>query len=472
MISYNLQKASIEKVLFLFLIILGVFYRLYNSNFEDYWLDELFGFWLSDPKLSFNETYERSLGPGWGQNMLFDFVLKYFYKIFSYFPENGRIFTATISSLTIPLVAFLSYQIDKSKSYLLTTFIISHCWYLISYAQEVRSYSFGYLLSVLSLIIFISIIQIDQRKLKKLYILIFLLLAINLLGLINHIFFGIIIFSQFLFFLNFTKDKLKFKYITYSFLTLGLIYLILMFPFLLKNLTSDDFWVSNINLKFFTDLIFFPRFFGSKIMGFIYLSSLIFLTFKCRKFILNKKSNYQFLFILLISSYFLPIIYGFVKTPILIDRYIIFVVTPIILLISHFIFKQKKNVKWILIFIICLSTFGNNYLEIFMRKNSKPEFNKSLEYISKSKNKNIVLISSNKDSDEWMINYLKKISYSKYKNLIFLENNQFNDVQKVWAVCYLPLSYFKCNTGNEFENFKLVNIKKFHLVNIILYKKI
>ena len=99
--------------------------------------------------------------------MLFDFVLKYFYKIFSYFPENGRIFTAIISSLTIPLVAFLSYQIDKSKSYLLTTFLISHCWYLISYAQEVRSYSFGYLLSVLSIIIFLSIIQIDQRKLKN-----------------------------------------------------------------------------------------------------------------------------------------------------------------------------------------------------------------------------------------------------------------------------------------------------------------
>ena len=74
--------------------------------------------------------------------------------------------------------------------------------------------------------------------------------------------------------------------------------------------------------------------------------------------------------------------------------------------------KTKKNVKWILIFVICLSTFGNNYLEIFMRKNSKPEFNKSLEYISKSKNKNIVLISSNKDSDEWMINYLKNLKAS------------------------------------------------------------
>ena len=143
------------------------------------------------------------------------------------------------------------------------------------------------------------------------------------------------------------------------------------------------------------------------------------LAFKCRKLIFLKKSNYQFLFILLISSYFLPIVYGFIRIPILVDRYIIFVVTPIILLISHFIFKQKKNIKWSLIFIICLSTFANNYIEVFMRKNSKPEFNKSLEYISKSKNKNIVLISSNKDSDEWMTNYLKNKLFKVQKSNLY-----------------------------------------------------
>ena len=144
-----------EKYLLIFFILLGVFYRFYNTNFEDYWLDEFFGFWISDPELNFSETYDRSFGPGWGQNILFDFILKYFYLIFGYYPENGRIFTATISSISIPLIAFLSYQIDKTKSYLLSTFLISHCWYLISYSQEVRSYSFGYLLSVLSIIYYL-----------------------------------------------------------------------------------------------------------------------------------------------------------------------------------------------------------------------------------------------------------------------------------------------------------------------------
>ena len=55
----------------------------------------------------------------------------------------------------------LSYQIDKSKSYLFCAFLISHCWYLISYAQEVRSYSLGYFFSLLSIILFISILRLN-----------------------------------------------------------------------------------------------------------------------------------------------------------------------------------------------------------------------------------------------------------------------------------------------------------------------
>ena len=178
-----------NKLIFLLLIFLGIFYRFYNGNLEDYWFDELFGFWISDPQLNFDQSYDRSFNIGFGQNLLFDFILKYFYLLFGYFPENGRFLTIIISCLTIPLVAILSYKIDKSKSYLLTTFLVSHCWYLISYSQEVRSYSFGYMLSVLSLIIFIDLLKNDYKKISSFYIVGFFFLVLNLLGLINHIFF-------------------------------------------------------------------------------------------------------------------------------------------------------------------------------------------------------------------------------------------------------------------------------------------
>ena len=117
------------------------------QHYEDYWFDEFFGFWISDPSLDFKQSFTRNLEVGLGQNLLFDFFLKYFFLIFGYYPEYGRFLTAAISCSSIPLVAILSYKIDKSKSYLLTTFLIAHCWYLISYSQEVRGYSFGFMLN-------------------------------------------------------------------------------------------------------------------------------------------------------------------------------------------------------------------------------------------------------------------------------------------------------------------------------------
>ena len=103
---------------------------------------------------------------------------------------------------------------------------------------------------------------------------------------------------------------------------IGTIYLIFMYPFLIKNLSSNSFWISQVDPSFFIDY-FFPRFFGSKIMGYLYLFSLTFLIFKFYKLIFSLKSIYQLFFILLISAYVVPLMYGMIKFPILIDRYII-----------------------------------------------------------------------------------------------------------------------------------------------------
>ena len=458
-------------LIFIIIFAAGIFYRFYNSNFEDYWFDEFFGFWISDPQLSFTETLERSHGPGRGQNILFDFILKYFYLIFGYYPENGRILTVTISSLSIPLITFLSYQIDKSKSYLLCAFLASHCWYLISYAQEVRSYSFGYLLSLLSLIIFISLLRLNIEKIASRYLLGITLLTINLLGLINHIFFGIVVISQFLFLLNFTDEKIKFKFFIINFLSLIIIYLFLMYPFLIKNLSSNSFWISQVKIDFFIDY-FFPRFFGSKIMGYLYLFSLIFLIIKSNKLIFKIKSYHQLLFILLVSAYLFPLSYSLIKIPILIDRYIIFVITPIIILISNFIFKQSSNIKWILLILICSITFLNNYLEIFERKNSKPEFSNALYEISQNPFGKILIMSNNKQDHEQIVNYLDKIKYSKYNNYEYFDYKSPINEQYFWSICYLPLNSFNCEKNFINTNYEKKITKEFFLVNTILFEKV
>jgi len=463
-------KINKSLLILITVIFLGIFYRIYQSNFDDYWLDEYFGFWISDPQLNFMESLDRSFGPGRGQNLLFDFVLKYFYFFFNYYPENGRYFTVFLSSLSIPLLTYLSYQIDKSKSYLLTAFLTSHCWYLISYSQEARGYSFSFLLAILSFIVFLFIIKSNSSNLKKIIYLSLIYFLINLSGLINHIFFGLVVISHFIFIFNFVDEKKKFKIIIINHIFLGIIYSLIMFLFLVKNLSTNDFWISQINLEFFISY-FFPRFFGSKIMGYIYLITLVYLIVKTKKIVFEKKSIYQLLFILLISSYFFPLIYSLVKIPILIDRYIIFVLVPIILLISILTFKQSLKVRNFLIVIVVLFTFGNNYLEIFNRVNSKPEFNKSLAFISSTKDVEIKLLSKTKNDHIWLLNYLKKINFSKYENLNFLNYNELNDNKYLWILCYLPLGNYKCNLDEVSQNYIKTMDKSFYLINVSLYEK-
>jgi len=465
-----MEKINKSFLILITIIFLGIFYRLYHANFEDYWFDEYFGFWISDSQLNFTETLERSFGLGQGQNLLFDFVLKYFYVLFEYYPENGRYFTVFISSLSIPLLTYLSYQVDKSKSYLLTAFLTSHCWYLISYSQEVRGYTLGLLLAILSFIIFLILIKSNNQNLRKNIYIYFLYILVNLIGLINHVFFGLVVLSHFIFSFNFIGEKKKFKILIANFVLVGAIYLFIMFPFLIKNLNTNDFWITQVNFEFFISY-FFPRFFGSKIMGYIYLLTLIFLIIKGKKFIFESKSIHQLFFILLFSSYFFPLFYSLFKIPILIDRYIIFVLIPIILLISILTFKQSTKIRNFIIILIVLTTFVNNYLEIFKRVHSKPEFNKSLSFISSNKDTAIKLLANKENDHMWLVNYLKKISFSKYEKLNFLNFNQLSDSEKLWVLCYLPVNSFKCNSEEINQNYIKDSEKSFFLIKVFLYKK-
>ena len=44
---------------FLLIFFIGSFFRIKNINLEDYWLDEMFSFYISDPSLDLRSTYSR-----------------------------------------------------------------------------------------------------------------------------------------------------------------------------------------------------------------------------------------------------------------------------------------------------------------------------------------------------------------------------------------------------------------------------
>ena len=464
----------INKFYFLiFFFILGLFLRLYNINFEDLWFDEQASFLVADPRLNHDDTILLSKNLDKGTSIFFNLILKKFFGLFGYDPDIGRFLTTLVGVISIPALSYLTYQIKKNNGYILVAFLSSISWYLISYSQELRTYSLLFLLSVLSIIFFFKLIDEDKKIINLNF---FLFILISSLAAATHIFFFIILFSQFVFLiLNKFEIKDYFYVKLISLILIPLIYIFIMYDYLILQLqlSNQDFWIQQVKLEFFINF-FFSRFFGSKIMGVIYLLTLIYLIITERKIIFKFSSKYFFLFLILFFSYFLPLIYSLFKQPILTDRYIIFVLIPILIFISSLIFEIKiHKVKITLLIILLASTITNNYIEIFQREVSKPEFKNAIKYIVNSKtNNNIFVLTEHEIHKEIVGNYTKAIISNQNVNFNFLDEIKENDINEFWILCYEPLNQFQCipTKINSYDFTKKDQIK-LKLINATLYEK-
>ena len=167
-----------KKIYFLiFFVFLSFFLRLYNINFEDLWFDEQASFLVADPKLTHVETVLLSKNLDYGTSIFFNLTLKKFFQLFGYDPDIGRILTISIGVLSIPALSYLTYQVKQNNGYILVAFLSSISWYLISYSQELRTYSFLFLLSILSIIFFFKLIE-ENNKIINLNLFLFLFVLI------------------------------------------------------------------------------------------------------------------------------------------------------------------------------------------------------------------------------------------------------------------------------------------------------
>ena len=465
-------QSNKKNILFLsiWFILIGVFLRLYQLNFENYWLDEMISFWVADPSLSLNDTFSRrdqiEQSP-----ILFDLILKKYLEFFSYDPEIGRHVPFIFGILSIPLLGLLSYQISKNNSFLLSILLISINIYLINYSQETRPYSLVFFLSIINLIFYYKIVSVDISFSKK--IIFFLLFVFfSILTLSSHPFTFILFFSQilnsmyFFFFFN-KKNYLFFLSIPIILLT----YLFFNFNYIISQLSYNEFFLSHENWKFFYNY-YFSRFFGSKIMGLVYLSTLIYLVITFKRKIFLTSNNYLLLIFIFLFSYIIPLVYSYLKTPVLTDRYIIFVLIPILILISSLIFEvNNKKVKIFLLIFILVPTIINNYMEIKNREANKPEFTKFFNDVKKNESKNLIINTPNNELKvvENYISSLKEFKNKKFK--IYNINKISRDEKMLWVICYEPLIGFDCTLPNNKESkWKLIKTKKNYLLDSKLFK--
>lgn len=433
----------------LVVIFFGIIFRVYNINYDDLWIDEIITFWIANPDYTIIESFEnhRTLEQ---MPFLFNLSSKMFHAIFSYNDSFFRYLTVFFSIASIFSMVFLSRLLNKNNSYIFVAFLLSFNIFLISYSQEMRVYSTLFFFNSISIYFFFKYIQ-DNRNFT-----LFFLFLTSVISILLHPFSFILIFSFLNYLLYLFFKKKVYKSLTLTLILVSIIFLIFYYFDAINSLGVPT-WIELPKTSFFTNY-YSSKFFGSRLVGAIHLVILIWLIliFFIKK---NNKKYVNFFLIFLFYSYALPLIYSYLFDPIILPRYIIFVLIPIILLISHLSFELKNLHKKIIIFLVVLVTLGNfvteeTFKQIYKERNVyKPEFNKALKIINASETLyyNIKIKDNLLYGDAWLNavdNYLNYLSNKNNYGLVNIKQKQEHN-KSYWYICIHDLNEKNCSVNGE-----------------------
>ncbi len=448
LLKFQENNLLIHSLVFL-IILLGFVFRFYNINYENLWIDEIYTFWVTDPNLSFAETYLR-VQTTESIPFLYYYLVKICNKIFGYDPMVGRCFSAFFGFLSIFSIGILCKKISQDKSYLLTTCLVSLNIFLIVNSQEMRVYIFTFFLISLSLIFLLDLYKENKNKIFTKNFILFTFFTF--MAILSHPFALILLASlivfliiDYFFFLNINR-KVNVSLLLISILTIGFLY------YYVNYVSLDKVgWIEQPGIKFFTNF-YFSKFFGSRLLGIIHLFTLIVLLFYLRKKIATNR-EIIFLIIFLILSYFIPLVYGYFIKPIIFPKYIIFVLIPIILIVSILVFLiENKIIKKLMILFLILINFANHFTEgtfkqfISEKQRFNPNFERAFEIIENSKIKKINFY-TNEINDKngnyintVISNYSKVMLNKKDSKIKILKDSTKNLEGKIWNICLTIIS--------------------------------
>ena len=474
----KIKNYNLALYLSFLIIFIGIIFRFYNIDFENLWFDEIVSYWISDPKISIFESYQRN-NIGEGTPFLFNFLIKILHNIFGYTQNVGRYFSFVISSLSILSIIYLAKIIKNNNSFLLIIFLVSMNIFLIKYAQELRVYSLVFFFCSMTLIFYFKILKENTNN-KYLSKNSFYFIIFQILSILSHpftlILFGSIILYALLIKLFKNKIYKSLNASIFIIITFTVFYL----PYYLLNTDPYPTWISHPDFKFYTNF-YFSKFFGSRLLGIAHLLILFFLIFKFKKKLFIDLEPSVTLIFILFFSYFVPIAFGYLYEPILAPRYIIFVLIPIITLISYLTFElNEKKIKNFFIFLIVFLTLGNLFTETTVqqffkqRLPHKPQYVIALKEINKS-NYNTFAINlsfANKNHYIWdmaMNNYFNQIIIKEKLNINHVKFEDLKNQSYFWYICLADLNTSICDVINN-SKFKILDEKNYNNTNLKLIK--
>lgn len=362
---YNYRTSTLLCFLFLTSLLL----RLYNLNFQSYWLDELVSARISDPCNDLTFVFTETLKGG---APLYQVLLWGWYNIIGFTEMAGRLFSALVGSLAVIALFYLGKEIFNKNVGAIAGVILAFNEFAIFYSQETRAYSLLLFLTILSSLM---LFRLFKDSSVKNFILYFFSIA-SVFYTHYFGFFVLIAHSLFLILYKpiFIKENLKSLLILLLFLILAVLPLVYNLFELSK---IKEFWIQPPKWNFWW--YYFIFYFKSRLLvivfGFLILIALI----KYFKFNTNFKEGMGFLIILIITSYGIPYFRSIYSTSMLTERYTIIVLPAIFLLISLGVYEIRKLLRpiYIILFIITLSSF-NLYNRNYYTLSKKEEWKQVL----------------------------------------------------------------------------------------------
>ncbi len=471
-----IKKDKIQWVLIFLIITLAAFLiRFYLFENRNSWHDEWHSIYVADPNISNEITLKRFWGEKGEETLteyyppLYLFLLKYFFKLFGYLDDNGRLFSLIFGTLSVSLSMYLTTYFDSSKKNVIIVGLLTAVnLFLIWQSLEIRAHSIVVFSVLLNLCFFFEILR-SESKLKYFFFYIISVFNLSLWPISGLIFIGKVIYMTKEMLIS--KKILYYKLITFFFILVT--YIILNLDYLKFNL-ARDFHYTHISNTFFYNY-HFRTFFGTIFNGGIFLLVFGILLIKSLKNVLYLNNKENILIYIILSTYLMTMVYSAFKASIMSPKYVIFLV-PIIIIWIVIKISRLKYSKFILIIISVLSIF--NLLNISGYPMKRPEVKNALNFIVKDEGDNLVY------SIEPTVfnNYLSTKKLFKYNNFKFVNPNELISKDQFWFICLNNPRYaygnnslelnVRCKVLKNNKNFEQLIEKKFPDLILIKYKKL
>ena len=187
--------------------------------------------------------------------------------------------------------------------------------------------------------------------------------------------------------------------------------------------------------------------------------------------------------ILLIFSYVVPLIIGYLFGPILLGRFLIFLLIPIICLLCHFIFLiYNKYIRYLFIISICLTTslnhffYENTFRQFFTKQfYTKPQVKEGLKTINFSETNMFTIKMSEKNINhinDVYENYILKYVEKKEFNVNYFNNQSENlKPDKTWMLYFRDITEEKFKVPKIFNDYKIIKKVSLNRLDLILLEK-